>query len=188
VNGTARRADPLTVDEFLAFEGEADVRYELVDGEIRAMAPAGDRHGLICANVAILLHRRRPRPECAPRVEAGIRVDDHDFFVADVVLACGRPRAEPGTPDPWLIVEVLSPSTRLHDLGLKADRYRELAGLRELWLVDSERRRVQQWLRRGPRDWHVRDVIGTGTFDSPVLAATVSLDELYEGIAFAEEG
>ncbi len=184
-------AEPLPrrmrVEEFLAFEGEADVRYELVDGEIRAMAPAGDRHGWLAGNVGYVLRRRLAGRGCGVVHEAGVRIDDHNFFVADLVVQCTPPSGRPFVEAPRLMVEILSPSTRQHDRDVKLDAYRALSPVEEIWLVDSERRRVQQWIREGPRDWHVRDVIGTGTFDSPVLAATVSLDELYEGIAFAEE-
>ncbi len=187
MNGTARRPRPLTVEEFLAFEGEADVRYELVDGEIRAMAPASRRHSRIAGNAARILARAVLPAPCGLALEAGIRVSARDFFVADLVVDCSRDPEARWVEAPRLVVEILSPSTRQHDRDVKLDAYRGLPSVAEIWLVDSERRRVQQWIREGPHDWHVRDVIGTGSFESPVLAATVSLDELYEGVAFAEE-
>ncbi len=44
-----------------------------------------------------------------------------------------------GVPD--LVVEVLSPSTRTNDLGIKRERYMA-SGVRELWLVDPDARTV----------------------------------------------
>lgn len=44
-----------------------------------------------------------------------------------------------GVPD--LVVEVLSPSTRVNDLGIKRERYMA-SGVRELWLVDPDARTV----------------------------------------------
>ena len=43
---------------------------------------------------------------------------------------------------PLLVVEVLSPSTRKVDLGVKSRRYAEL-GVEHYWIVDPERRRVE---------------------------------------------
>ncbi len=42
---------------------------------------------------------------------------------------------------PDLIIEVLSPSTRANDLGVKRDMYMG-AGVRELWLVDPDARTI----------------------------------------------
>ena len=36
-----------TLDEFLAFDDGTDTRYELLDGQIVAMAPASDVHGAL---------------------------------------------------------------------------------------------------------------------------------------------
>jgi Uma2 family endonuclease len=42
-----------------------------------------------------------------------------------------------------LVVEILSPSTAHYDRTTKADTYAAL-GVRELWLVDVERRTIEQ--------------------------------------------
>jgi Uma2 family endonuclease len=43
---------------------------------------------------------------------------------------------------PLLVVEILSPSTRDRDRGLKAQRYAEL-GVRHYWIVDPDTRRLE---------------------------------------------
>jgi len=182
---TARRPQPMTVEAFLAFEGEPDVRYELVGGEVHAMAPPSRQHSRIAGNAARILGQS-VSPPCGLAVEAGIAVDEHDFFIADLVVDCSRDPGARWIDEPRLVVEILSPSTRQHDRDVKLDAYRAIPSVAEIWLVDSERRRVQQWIREGPRDWHVRDVIGSGEFESPVLGAPVSLDELYAGVTFEE--
>jgi Uma2 family endonuclease len=61
------------IDEFLAWDGEDDRRYELVGGEIVAMAPPSNAHAVIVANVvgAIRLGLRAP---CRVLSEVGIVV------------------------------------------------------------------------------------------------------------------
>jgi Uma2 family endonuclease len=44
-----------TVDEFLAWDDGTDRRYELVDGEIVAMAPPREAHAATVINLAILI-------------------------------------------------------------------------------------------------------------------------------------
>ena len=64
MNTAVRRKAPhhMTVDEFIAWVG--DGRWQLVDGEPRAMAPASATHGIIQANTRLHPHpsfaRSRP--------------------------------------------------------------------------------------------------------------------------------
>ena len=55
MNTAIRRRLPhhMTVDEFIAWVG--DGRWQLVDGEPRAMAPANATHGIIQARLALLV-------------------------------------------------------------------------------------------------------------------------------------
>ncbi len=171
----------LTVEDFLRREGEPDLRCELVGGEVRAMAPPSPRHSRIQANTVHALERRLVgRRPCGSFGEAGILVSEQDFFVADVAVSCREPGEGPGLEEPLLIVEILSPATRAHDLGTKLPAYKELPSVREIWLVDSARRWVEHWVREDG-DWRGRDVIGSGELASPVLEDRISLDELYEG-------
>jgi Uma2 family endonuclease len=173
----------MTVEEFLAFEGEPDVRYELVGGELRAMAPPTDRHSALVMECGVAIRERlRRRPGCRVLAEAGIRISDEDFLVADLAVSCQPLTGTPMVAEPLLIVEVLSPSTRQHDLSVKGEAYRRLPSVRELWFVEADRRRVQQWRREAEHVWRVEDVIGSGRVESPVLDAAIPLDELYAGL------
>ncbi len=170
----------LSVAEFLRFEGEPGRRYELVDGRIRMMAAAGNEHGTITVNVSVEIDRRlERRPGCRAQVEAGIRIRDDTFYVADVAVTCNPERFSQDTRDPRLIVEVLSPTTRAEDAGRKLEDYKTLPSVQEIWLVDSERRWVQVWWREAEGGWSARDFLGAASFESRVLADTIALDRLY---------
>jgi Uma2 family endonuclease len=78
----------------------------------------------------------------------GVSLPDQDdsFYQFDLAVTCAP--ADPArryVAEPELIVEVLSPSTALHDRGRKLDHYRQLPSLKEILLVASEERRVQHW-------------------------------------------
>jgi len=169
---------PMSVAEFLRFEGEPDRRYELVDGRIRMMAAGSNDHGTIAGNCWGEIDRRiERRPPCRAQVEGGIQVSDDTFYVADVVLTC-KPSREQTVKDPLLIVEVLSPGTRAQDKGRKLDDYKGLASVMEIWLVDSERRTVQVWWREAD-GWSARDFLGSAAFESRVLEDRIALERLY---------
>lgn len=167
-----------TAAEFLARGERPGLREELHAGRIVAMAPPAPVHGTIAGNAAFLL-RRRLRSPCRVVSEAPVEVDDGTVFAADLAVTCAP--IEPGraTVEPLLIVEILSPSTRRLDLGEKAQAYAELPACREIWLVDSERRRVQLW-RRAEEGWIVSlPIAGRSRFRSACLEDEIALDELY---------
>ena len=167
----------MSVDDFLSWDDGTDTRYELADGALRATAPPDAAHRIIVANTTALIHvALRARQPCRPEIEAGLRIDDRTMWQADVAVSCHPPARE--IESPLLIVEALSPSTRIHDLGRKLTDYRTLASVQEIWLVDSERRWLQLWRRDGER-WIVQDFVGGSRFGSAVLQAELSLDEIY---------
>jgi Uma2 family endonuclease len=169
----------MTVDEFLAWDDGTDTRHELVDGTIRAMAPPSNVHGTIVSKAAVLMGSalRAKRP-CRSQSEAGVRIDQHTWWQADIAVTCTPVVPGSEIDRPILIAEVLSPSTRVQDLGRKLIDYKGLPSVREIWMIDSERRWVQFWRRNGD-DWIGQDFVGAATFDSGTLGAVVELDELY---------
>ena len=174
----------MTVDEFLVWEDPSDARYELADGVVTAMSPPSNAHGTIVINAGFELRTLlRDRPQCRPQADAGIRISDVTMWQADVGLSC-EPMAPGGElKQPRLVVEVLSPSTRTHDLGRKLNDYKTVPSIEEIWLIDSERRWVQVW-HRGDDGWIGQDFVGAARFNSSVAGAAVGLDELYTGTNF----
>jgi Uma2 family endonuclease len=84
--------------------------------------------------------------------------------------------------DPVLIVEVLSPSTEVHDRGRKVEAYSRLPSVKEILLVSSEERRVRSWRRDGRR-WIVEDLIGDAELRLDTVPAPIPLAAIYEGSA-----
>jgi Uma2 family endonuclease len=177
MTGTAERR--MTVDEFLAWDDGTETRYELVDGVAGAMAPPMSFHGTIQGNAhAECDGRLAARPPCRAILEAGVRIGADTFFVADVATTCAPVENEAAVRDPALLVEVLSPSTRAQVLLRKLPACKLLPTVREIWLIDSERRWAQVWWREA-EGWHGRDLIGPAGFRSRVLDDEVALDRLY---------
>ena len=107
----------MSLAEFLDWDDGTDVRYELIDGRVVAMAPPVARHGALTAQLARLIGNGLA-PPCRVYVEAGIVTSEttDTYLQADLAVSC-RPLAEQArwVADPVLIVEVESPGTARHD-------------------------------------------------------------------------
>lgn len=107
---------PMTVAEFRRWADRQPGKWELVDGEPRAMAPASFTHSLIQAQATILIgsHLNATRSPCRVGTEAAIVPTSfrrHDVRAADVAVTCS-PMGEDGWEivDPVFVLQVLSPT------------------------------------------------------------------------------
>ena len=111
-------------------------RYELIDGALIVTPAPGLRHQTVVTNLAALLI-----PLCPPDLKALVAPFDVDLAedtrVQPDVLVAPRANFDGRRLDgpPTLVVEVLSPSTRHLDRGLKRARY-ETAGCASYWIID----------------------------------------------------
>jgi Uma2 family endonuclease len=108
----------MTVEEFFNWDSNDGFRYELVDGEPRAMAPASTLHGFLQNELGSLIRNHlRDRasgcevvanPSVVPRL-----LSEHNVRVPDLAVTCWPLAAGQATlPDPVLLIEILSPATR----------------------------------------------------------------------------
>src|SRR5262249_32539243 len=146
-----------TWDEYVRIENPPGLRIEFEDGRL-LVSPAGrNAHNFLRDILAYLLERYEERHPSRCLV-----IEESSFFMPprkrdyqpDVAVVVDDRPIDPhgwmqGAPD--IAIEVLSPSTRRRDLGLKARRYFE-QGSDEYWLFDAELREAR-FLRRGVRDW-----------------------------------
>ncbi len=144
----------MTVDEFLAWAEGREGRWELADGVPVCMSPERVIHGeaKFSAGTALKAAIKGAGSPCEAFVDClAIRVDQYKTFQPDVVINCGD-RLKPDTmeaPNPVVVVEILSPSTRAVDLGLKVRRYFELPGLQHYLILDADNRTVIHHARGG---------------------------------------
>lgn len=137
--------------EALEQNGAPDGRWELINGELVEMSPAGDDHGAYGA--AIIIHlggyvfsRRLGRVYNAdtgfviPGDSPAVRMPDVAFVRADR-LPADRDRTRFVRVVPDFAVEVISPSESGGEVLAKVVMWLE-AGVRLLWLVDPAAKTV----------------------------------------------
>lgn len=147
---------PVTAEELLKIPDNG-MRTELVRGEVRYMAPAGNVHGRIAVNVTISLGQyvRENDLGTVYAAETGFKIsNDPDTVRAPDVAFVSRDRVEevgevegfwPGAPD--LAVEVVSPSDLYTEVEEKVFSWLE-AGSRMVVVVDPRNRTVSVRRRR----------------------------------------
>lgn len=175
----------MAVRDFLKWEDGSDTRYELVRGDIVAMAPPSGPHVVIARNIHDALSPRLRRP-CASYFGGGVArsESDDECRMPDVFVSC-ESRPQRLFTAPRLIVEVLSPTTEKDDRTDKLDFYKSLPSVEAVLLVWQDKRRAQLNLRR-EEGWLAQDLIGAGQVELASLGVSLALDEIYEGVELPE--
>ena len=144
---TARKLeDHFTYADYLTWDDGK--RWEIIGGEVWDMTPAPNlRHQHISRNFSHRLFTFFEGKSCLPFVAPTDVVLDEDTVVQpDILVVCDRSKLSDacvkGAPD--LIVEILSPSTRVKDRREKKKLY-ERFGVHEYILVDPLNESVERY-------------------------------------------
>ena len=130
-------------------------RYELVAGIPYMMSAPSIMHqrvvGKIFNQISNYLAGKSCEAFVAP-VDVRLNPDEADDIVVqpDILVVCDKNKIEKqaikGAPD--LVIEVVSPATKNYDSMLKLSYYMR-AGVRECWLIDTERFYVRVFVNNG---------------------------------------
>jgi Uma2 family endonuclease len=177
---TQPRQRRFTAEEFIAWAIEQPQgRYELVGGEIIAMAPERIEHARVkLAAVNALNAGIAGRGlACEAMIDGvAVRIGDHTVYEPDVLVRCGDKASGKATEvsDPVILVEVVSPSSRAVDSGAKLTDYFTLASLRHYIVVNIDTRAVAHH-RRDEGGGIATRILTTGALvlDPPGIAVEV---------------
>lgn len=131
-------------------------RYELVDGELKRMPPAGQEHGEqamtfgVALGSFILMHKLGK----VYAAETGYRIDEHNVRAPDFSFISNErlqrigtsPKFVRGAPD--LAVEVVSPSDKKSDVREKVGWWLKV-GTRLVFVVESKTKTVTAYYEDG---------------------------------------
>jgi len=141
-----KEARRFTYADYKEWELDEGERYELIYGEAFAMSGPNTRHQDILREIFVqlcnYLQGKPCRAYCAPYdVRLFYEEDESDDTVVqpDIMVICDRKKIGDegcrGAPD--LVIEILSPSNTVFEMGRKLKLYRQ-AGVREYWVVNTE--------------------------------------------------
>jgi Uma2 family endonuclease len=185
----------MTVRDFLAWRADlADAaRYELVGGQpVRPMSPTNLRHAQIRQNASGALRQALRAAGLSSRVyDAGpgvaVGVQGDECRVPDVVMTCTAALDEGAylVPDPVIVVEVASKSTRLADVNDKVEFYSGIASIRHYLVIEQDQRRVV-YHGRGPGGGLGPHILRQGSISLDPPGIALALADLYLDTALAD--
>ena len=177
----------MTVEEYLAFDLNADRRHEFIDGDIREMTGGTRHHMHIGGNIYVHLSNMLEVEQFEPFIEnMRVRIPGANYYYPDVVVSAVPPTLEFELPatliDPLVIVECLSPSTAHIDRGEKLDNYRRIPSLTDYLIVSQDEPRIEQHTRSGD-GWERHVITGlSGVVSLPSLDCELPLARVFRRV------
>jgi Uma2 family endonuclease len=160
-------------------------RFERIEGVVVAMAPERAGHNDTKALVWLALRQAVAAAGLPCHVYADgmtVEVEDSDFE-PDAVLHCGEklPRDAIAVPEPVVVVEVLSPSTRGDDLTRKLVAYFRLPSVQHYLVFWADRPQVVHHRRRDDGLGIETRILTEGVIRLDPPGILITLAEIYGG-------
>jgi Uma2 family endonuclease len=185
-----------TEEEYLQMEKAATERHEYYKGEIfqmhghgdlLAMSGAGNKHNIIFSNLFGGLVVKLKGKSCNPYgPDMRVNIPENTLYTyPDISIFCDElqttSRDEDTVVQPTVLIEILSPSTRNYDRGVKFMLYRDIPSLREYILVDTEAVRIEAFRINSGGHWELEEYKSlTGQLSLVSIQVTIPVVEIYE--------
>lgn len=152
-------------------------RYELIFGEIYAMAGASALHQDVVLSIASFLKSLKNRTKCFPRVAPfDLKIEcagSINVVQPDILLYCQESEL------PCAIFEVLSPSTAYKDKTVKKDLY-EQCGVVNYFLVDPEAKTIDKFLLKEQKYHYIGCYGVEDTMEIECFSMEVDVGEMFD--------
>ncbi len=176
---------PMTVEEFLDWEGRQELRYEFDGFQPVAMTGGTRAHDAIQVNVVIALGSRLRGKSC--RVNgSNLKIEVMGSIrYPDAYVTCGSIQLDGMVaPDPVVIFEVLSKGTARTDRIVKNHEYASTSSVQRYVMLEQAQIAGTMFERVGD-DW-VGHLLGANSIlTMPEIGIELPLAELYEGLDMA---
>ena len=165
-----------------------DERWELIDGAAYAMSSPTASHQAILVGLIgqlyVFLRGKKCKVFAAP-FDVRLNADGADDTVVqpDILVVCDETKLSDGkcvrgAPD--LVIEILSPSTAMHDKVTKFNLYHRM-GVREYWIVDPDYKMLHTHVL-GESGYITRAYDETGVAPVNILeGCVINLADVFEG-------
>jgi Uma2 family endonuclease len=181
MTGATTRPKAMSLEDFLLWEAEQELRYELVDGQAVMMTGGTVAHDYVRSRLAISLgNQLRDRP-CRVALDVKISCPSGNVRYPDVAVHCGplRPK-DVLASEPRILIEALSQSTKATDFLIKLRDYQSVPDIAAYLIFWQDEARVLVHRRAGTAWRGGEEVAGlAASVDLGEIGATLSLLEIY---------
>ena len=181
----------MTVEEYLEWEAQQEIRHEYVNGEVFAMTGSTIPHTDLALNFYTALRPHLRSRGCRMNVsDVKLQVSFQSrYYYPDVIVSCDPQDLDSRTfiQNPKLIVEVLSPSTSSKDRDEKFTCYLKIPTLQEYILIDSQKIFVERYCRGEGRMWLYYPYTAGEIVTLSSIEFDLPIELLYEGVGFETE-
>lgn len=150
-----------TLAEYLALDEASESKWEYEAGHVYCLAGSTNDHATIVGNLGYLFRQAIGTRRCRIMTESPkVIVSANKHYYPDLVISCSA--AEDGKDTavryPFIIAEVLSPSTELRDKGTKLFAYQQIASIQIILLISTDEMSVTLYQRSAdePEQWMSR--------------------------------
>ncbi len=191
---TAVPKEKMSLEEYFEFDKNAEGNFEYFDGEIFEMSGVSPNHARIEHRLGRLFSEAADKKGCEV-FPANLRIKVPalpTYRYPDLSVVCGEAVFQEISGleclvNPILIVEVLSESTESYDQGEKFRLYKSIESFREYLLVAQNSPNVTHYQKHNERFWLHSDYTMGESLQISMLDFELLVDEVYQGIVFANE-
>lgn len=178
---TKRRA---TIEEYLELERTSETKHEYFNGEIRAVAGATPRHGMLVVNVLAELNLALRGTDFGS-FAGSLRVHTvatREFFYPDGSVVEGTPEAPEvdrnAIINPIALVDVQR--SHVSGSGHRLRAFQTIEILQDYLLIAQDRPMITHFHRVGPHQWLQTDIHDLGAVvELDSLGVTLRLEDIY---------
>jgi Uma2 family endonuclease len=181
----------MSLKEYLTLvEQDPEHAYEYLDGRVYMMTGGSPDHSIIGSNLNGLLQAfLRGRRCIVYNSDVYVQLSEHYRVCPDVTVSCD-PR-DRGAQDviryPFLVAEVLSPTTEARDRGQKSLQYRSCSSIQEYLLISSDFPLVEVFRREKQGFWSLYTLGREDIIELTSLELRFPVAELYQNTSLLEE-
>lgn len=151
---------PASEAEYLAVAEQLPFKVEYHHSEIITLGLASYFHELIVANWIFILRTILPNEFSVLGSNSGVQIPKFEggYYLPDVIVIKGEPIFKPNSTaiitNPYLVVEIHSPTTARFDSDIKLPEYKHLESLQHIIYVNQDFARVSSYRRTDqPNTW-----------------------------------
>ncbi len=186
-----------TYSDYLKFAEVAPYNVEYYNGEIISMSQASLPHDALVIRIGYILTLLFEEADDLEIFGSNIKIEvlvTGQSFNADISIVRGEPNylrlpsgmfSTVSITNPELVVEVLSPSTMLFDLGDKLESYKQIPSLQQILLISPEKLWVISYSRSDMPGVWLNSSFHALTDSVTVLGRDVKLADIYKKMKFS---